>query len=226
MVVLNELFENKGISKYIGDFLQYALEVSLLSPAQVKKEAKKLNLGMEGVPIGGQVLKIPLPHRDVTRPDGLGLVKKGGNYRVLWAETSKIQDSLDYTMTALYQNVIDKLNKLRDGGAVEVAGGGYRFTREGVAVAGLIVDAEAGYTVGSALGRGLGYEEGVAYPRVQSMLSEWRQAINTKSEIAPLFVAYKEAEDRLTAVFLYFERWPGLDELKDALRNCEYARRP
>jgi len=90
-----------------------------------------------------------------------------------------------------------------------------------------VVDAEAGYTVGSVLGRELGYEEGVAHPRAQSMISEWRQAINTRPEIAPLLAAYEEAGDRLTAVYIYLEHWPStVEELKDALRSCEYAQRP
>jgi len=184
VALLHELYDR-------GYLAQYSMAPRL------SKEV--INLRYHGEPLP-QVVNVKFPP-EVGRddPDALGLMQDGR--RVLWLEVSKVEGG---TFEKLY-DFRGKLDRLVDWGLFD----GRRFTRRGVALVGLAVDAGSGVTVGALLAERYGALEYAAYPRVESQIFRWHRALDRSVGVAPLFVTYQD---------LAASSWRGLSYSTTCLR--------
>jgi len=156
MALLQELYDR-------GYLAQYS------TAPRLSKEVEVINLRYHGEPLP-QVVNVKFPS-EVGRddPDALGLMQDGR--RVLWLEASKVEGG---AFEDLYRGFRGELDRLVEEGLFD----GRRFTRLGVALVGLAVDAGSGVTVGALLAERYGALKYAAYPRVVSQIFRWHRALD------------------------------------------------
>lgn len=180
---------------------------------RLSREVEVINLRYHGGPLP-QVVNVKFPSEvgGGDGPDALGLMQDGR--RVLWLEVSKVEGG---TFEDLYRGFRGKLDRLVEEGLFD----GRRFTRRGVALVGLAVDAGSGATVDAPLAERYGALEYVAYPRVESQIFRWHRALDRSVGVAPLFVTYQVLGRQLVARFVLLDDVPkGERDLKSAVERC------
>mgnify|MGYP001772520916 CR=1 FL=1 len=199
VALLQELYDR-------GFLVQYSAAPGL------SKGVGVVDLWHRGEPLP-QVVNVKFPS-EVGRddPDALGLMQDGR--RVLWLEVSKVEGG---TFEDLYRGFRGKLGRLVEEGLFD----GRRFTRRGVALVGLAVDAGSGATVEAPLAERYGALEHAAYPRVESQILRWHRALDRSVGVAPLFATYRDLGRQLAARFVLLDDVPKSErDLKSAVERC------